>query len=567
LEKLDYVAELGAYEPQVQKGIQSLQDKGIMERIWTHDYGVWKDAPDEISNRLGWLHTPEAMLEQLPRLRKFTQGARNEGFGQALLLGMGGSSLAPQVFRNVFGVKDGFLDLNVLDSTDPAAVLAAAAGHDPHKTLYIVSTKSGGTVETFSFFKYFYNQATNVLGKDDAGKHFVAITDPGSSLVDVAKTCNFRDVFLNDPNIGGRYSALSFFGLVPAALLGVDLEKLLDGALKMVCKGKPCHFAVAGNRLGAQSGSAIGVLAQQGRDKMTLAGSERMNLIGPWVEQLIAESLGKEGKGVLPVSGERLGPPGVYGEDRFFVCLHLKGEPPNEAPIKALKAAGHPLAHVYLSDINDLGAELFRWEMATAVAGHFLKINPFDQPNVEAAKALAHKMVKAYHDEGALPALTPSFSENGITVYADVKGRDLTTTASHFFGQANAGDYVSLQAYVPPTDSVMEALQAWRMALRDRCKLATTLGVGPRFLHSTGQLHKGDRGNGLFVQITCDDETDVAIPDEVGSPASSMSFGVLKAAQALGDRQALLDAKRRVIRFHLGTDVVKGIQTLRGLFG
>lgn len=558
--KRSWVAELGAYTDPVARGVEALEKEDVIARIFGHDHSVWKNSPDEISNRLGWLHAPQAMLEHLPRLQAFADEVRQAGFKRALLLGMGGSSLAPEVFANVFGVRNGYLDVQVLDSTDPGAVLAADAAGDPRQTLYIVSTKSGSTVETLSFFNYFYNRALKSLGTAQAGQHFVAITDPDSGLLELAARYEFREVFLNDPNIGGRYSALSFFGLVPAALLGVNLEKLLDNALALV---RRCR---QGNDRCAWAGAAIGILAEHGRDKLTLIGSKRLNRIGPWVEQLVAESLGKEGKGVLPVSGEPLSEPAVYGKDRFFVCLDLEGEANDAAQlVAALKSAGHPLACVSLSDVYELGAEVFFWEMATAIAAHFLKVNPFDQPNVETTKRLARDLIHVYHKEGRLPALTPTFSQNGITVYADVPGNDLATVTKNFFGQAHAGDYVSLQAYVHPTSTVLDALQAWRTALRDRYRLATTLGVGPRFLHSTGQLHKGDRGNGLFVQVTCDDEADVGIPDQVASPASSLSFGVLKAVQALGDRQALLDAKRRVIRFHLGADVVGGVETLNGL--
>jgi len=545
----------GTYQAVIDQAVEQLRSDRIIERIWDHDHTVWKDSENEITNRLGWLHSPEVMLEHVPRLKIFTDEVRDEGFTHALLMGMGGSSLAPEVFRNVFGIKEGYLDFEVLDSTDPAAVLAAEARHDPQKTLYIVATKSGGTVETFSFFKHFFNQASKVLGIDKVGQHFVAITDPGSGLVDMANELKFREIFLNDPNIGGRYSSLSFFGMLPAALLGIDIETLLARAK-----------AAAENHIGVEDGVVIGTLASQGRDKLTLVGSTTMKLLEPWVEQLVAESLGKEGKGVLPVNNEPLSASEVYGDDRFFIHSTLRDEPSKNADsLETPSKAGHPISHFELEDRYDLGAEMFRWEMATVIAGHLLKINPFDQPNVESAKVLARNMVSAYHDEGELPKLTPTLEQNGIQAFSDIEAKNIKTLLHQFLSQSQAGDYLCIQAYVHASEAHIHVLEAWRVQMRDQYQFATTLGFGPRFLHSTGQLHKGDRGNGLFIQITCDDTQDIAIPDKAGQAESSMSFGVLKAAQALGDRQALLDAGRRVIRFHVGADVLAGINTLKSL--
>ncbi|MCK4470808.1 MAG: glucose-6-phosphate isomerase, partial [Anaerolineae bacterium] len=375
-----------------------------------------------------------------------------------------------------------------------------------------------------------------------------AITDPGSRLVDIAQRHNFRATFLNDPNIGGRYSALSYFGLVPAALVGVDLETLIHRALTMACNCDSCNCPIAGDNNGARLGAIIGALAQAGRDKVTLVTSPAIASFGDWVEQLIAESTGKEGKGILPVVGEPLGPPDVYGGDRLFVYLRLEGDDTHDAAIQALEDAGHPVVRLRLNDLYDLGGQFFLWETATAVAGHRLGINPFDQPDVEAAKVLARRMVAEYQEKGVLPGGESAPLTAGVL--------------NEFLAQAQAGDYVALQAYVQPTPETDAALAALRVRLRDHTRLATTVGYGPRFLHSTGQLHKGDAGHGLFIQFTADDPRDAAIPDEVGSQDSSISFGVLKMAQVLGDRQALLDAGRRVIRFHLGDDVVGGLKRL-----
>jgi len=541
-------AILGAYEGAVEAALAEMVRDRVLHRIWEHDHTVWKPDPTEITNRLGWLHTVEAMLDNVACLEALADDVRAVGYTDALLLGMGGSSLAPEVFRKTFGVRDGYLDLTVLDSTDPAAVWAQAERLDLSRTLFIVATKSGGTVETLSFFKFFYNRVADALGVKEAGQHFIAITDPGSKLADLAQDYDFRATFLNDPNIGGRYSALSYFGLVPAALIGLDLETLLDRALTMACNCEACNCPVDSDNNGGRLGAIMGELAKAGRDKITFVTSPQMASFGDWVEQLIAESTGKEGRGILPVVGEPLGPPAVYGDDRLFVYLRLDGDETHDATVAALEGAGHPVVRLHLRDLYDLGGQFFLWEMATAVAGHRLRINPFDQPNVEAAKALARRMVAEYTEKGALPG---------------GESAPLTAQAlNEFLAQARPGDYVTLQAYVQPTAETDAALLVLRARLRDRFKLATTVGYGPRFLHSTGQLHKGDAGRGLFIQFTADDPRDAPIPDEAGSPDSAMSFGVLKAAQALGDQQALLVAGRRVIRFHLGGDVVSGLKQL-----
>ena len=541
-------ASLGSYRSLVDTALEEMVRDQIVTRIWAHDYTVWKPEPDEIANRLGWLEIAEAMSEQVENLTAFAESVVADGYTDVLVLGMGGSSLAPDVFGKVFGghaPAAGMPKLAVLDSTDPGAVLAHAESLDPARTLFVVSTKSGGTVETLSLFKYFYNWAAEALGAE-VSRHFVAITDPGSKLADIAERYNFRTTFLNDPNIGGRYSALSYFGLVPAALVGVDVETLLGQAQRMACN---CD----GDNNGAWLGAILGELAKAAspRGKLTFVTSPQLGNFGDWVEQLIAESTGKEGKGIVPVVGEPLGSPDVYGDDRLFVYLRLDGDDTYDEGVQALEGAGQPVVRLRLRDLYDLGEQFFLWEMATAVAGYRLGINPFDQPNVEAAKVLTRQAVAAYGETGALPEDEPA--------------RLSAAALAEFLAQAQDGDYVALQAYVQPTAETDAALLALRTKIRDRLKLATTVGYGPRFLHSTGQLHKGDRGNGLFIQFTSDPLRDVAIPDEAGKPDSSgMTFGLLKMAQALGDKQALRDAGRRVIRFHLGTDgdVVGGLKLL-----
>jgi len=561
-------ASLGSYAEAVDAVLDEMEKHRILSRICAHDHTVWKPEPAGITNRLGWLHSAEAMLANVHRLEALAQAVHADGYTHALLLGMGGSSLAPEVFSKTFGAGAGaipsrpYVNLAVLDSTDPGAVLYHAERLDPARTLFIVSTKSGDTVETLSFFKFFYNWTADALGMDRAGQHFIAITDPGSRLADLAQRYHFRATFLNDPTIGGRYSALSYFGLVPAALVGVDVSCLLDRALTTACGCEP-RVATRDNP-GAWLGAIMGELARVGRDKLTLMTPPAIASFGDWVEQLVAESTGKEGKGILPVVGEPVGPPDVYGDDRLFVHLEIGdweaenvGTPaPNTSvwpadrqhPISTLQDAGHPVVRLRLRDLYDLGGQFFLWEMATAVAGHRLGINPFDQPNVEAAKVLARQMVAEYTEKGVLPS---------------GEAAPLTAEAlSDFLSLARPGAYIAIQAYLTPTAETDAALQALRTRLRDRTRLATTVGYGPRFLHSTGQLHKGDAGNGLFIQFTADDLRDVPIPDEAGSPDSSVTFGVLKMAQALGDQQALLNAGRRVIRFHLKADVVAELELL-----
>ena len=532
--------------PGVERAVAAMDREQVVARIWAHDHTVWQPQPTEIVNRLGWLHIISDMTLEAPALQQWAFAVRAAGYTQALLMGMGGSSLAPQLFSAVFGAAGAGLPLAVLDSTDPGAVLAHAAQLDLARTLFIVSTKSGTTVETLSLFKFFYNRAVEAVGAEQAGERFVAIVDPGSFLAGLAERCGFHTTFLGHPDIGGRYSALSCFGLAPAALVGVDLRRLLDRAQETAAACGP-EVAAADNPA-VWLGAALGEMARAGRDKVTFALSPAIAPFGDWLEQLIAESTGKKSRGILPVIGEPLGSPAAYGDDRFFVHIRLGDDQTLDAPLAALEAAGHPLLRLHLRDPYDLGGQIFLWEMATAIAGHLLGINPFDQPDVEAAKEQARRMVEAYIAQGALPEAEAA-PLNGATLAA-------------FLAQAQPGSYVALQAYLPPTPETGAALTVLRLRLRDRYRLATTVGYGPRFLHSTGQLHKGDAGNGLFIQFTAASPRDVPIPDEPGAPDSSITFGVLESAQALGDRQALLEAGRRVIRFHLGQDALGGLKRL-----
>ncbi|MFL7840353.1 MAG: bifunctional transaldolase/phosoglucose isomerase [Candidatus Promineifilaceae bacterium] len=536
----------GKYEAAVEAGLGQLAEENLVERIWAGDYTVWKPDPKEITNRLGWLAIADEMLGNVERLNEFVDDVRGAGYRDVVLLGMGGSSLAPEVFSKVFGTADGYLNLTVVDSTDPGMILEAADGLDLSKSLFIVATKSGGTAETLSMFKYFYNQVAAELGLENAGEHFVAITDPGSSLIDLAQKYDFREIFLNNPNIGGRYSALSYFGLLPAALIGVDLARLLDQARIAMANGQ--ESGADATNVAAVLGVVMGKLALKGVDKLTLITSPSLASFGDWVEQLIAESTGKEGKGILPVVGEAPAAAEEYSADRLFVYLKLDGENTYDKAITALEKAERPLVRLLLANRYELGRQFFLWELATAVAGACLGIQPFDQPNVESAKVAARKMIAAYLESGSLPE-----SDTHSPTAESLKT---------FLQEAQPGDYVSIQAYIKPSAAADAALDALRLAIRQLTGLPVTVGYGPRFLHSTGQLHKGDGGNGFFIQLTGSMPQDISIPDEAGKTESGTTFGVLITAQALGDAAALREAGRRVIHYDLGDDIAGGIATL-----
>ncbi|UCH65683.1 MAG: hypothetical protein JSW63_00685 [Ignavibacterium sp.] len=527
-----------------------LEKEEIVERIWQKDYTVWGNKPGEISNRLGWLDSVETTSKAISEIEDFVASVKEEGFTNVLLMGMGGSSLAPEVFRLTFGVKDGFLDLAVLDSTHPDAVKEFDEKLHIEKTLFIVSTKSGGTIETISFMKYFYTKAVNDLGKEKAGNNFIAITDPGSGLEGMAKDLKFRKIFLNDPDIGGRFSALSLFGMVPAALVGIDLNKFIDraGSIVTECKKDKGNSAAA-------LGVILGTLAKEGIDKLTLISSPQIKYFGAWVEQLIAESTGKNGKGILPVDLEEIQSPENYSNDRLFVHIKLKDDSTYIEDVDNLKVSGFPVIEIELNDIYNLAKEFFRWEFATAVIGSVIGIQPFDQPDVESAKVQARKMMKEFTEKGKLPELASAFKEKGISVSGKIKANNLKDALDTFLSIIEEDkSYVAIQAYLKPDDETTDQLQILRTTVQTKYKVATSVGYGPRFLHSTGQLHKGDIGNGLFIQIIDNPINDLPIPTEPGSNENEISFSVLIKAQALGDREALLSNGRNVITFNLGSD-------------
>jgi len=553
-------ASLGKYQTAVEKSLNHISRERIIARIWQKDHTVWRNDPAEIANRLDWLDCVEVTKKSFSEINSFVDEIRKEGFTNTLLMGMGGSSLAPEVLCLTFGVKKGYLDLHVLDSTQPEAIIEYEKKLDPSKTLYIVSTKSGGTVETMSFMKYFFTSLSKKLGREEASKHFIAITDPGSGLEEIAKKLNFRKIFLNDPNIGGRFSALSLFGIVPAALIGIEVEKLFVETSKLV---NECKHKEALDNSGAKLGGIIGSLAKKGVDKLSLIISLQLKYLGGWLEQLIAESTGKDGKGILPVDLEPSIPVNEYGKDRVFVYLKLSGDNFYDKKVSEIKSAGLPLIELEMSNIYQLGAEFFRWEFATAVVGFVLDVQPFDQPNVESAKVAAHAMMKEYQLKGKLPELKPALESEGIKIFGDIKADNLTEAITSFLSKCEKDrSYIAIQAFLKPDEKTWQQLHLLRLKILQKYKVATTLGYGPRFLHSTGQLHKGDSGNGFFIQFISDIQNEVPIPDDAGKNDSSISFGTLIKAQALGDRQALIDSKRKVLTIDLGKKVVESLSKL-----
>jgi transaldolase / glucose-6-phosphate isomerase len=539
--------------------------EGGTRRLWAGDASLWT-GKDEAS-WIGWIGIVAAQAGNVKPLAALRDEVRKEGLAHAVLLGMGGSSLAPEVLRQTFGVGAGFPELLVLDSTDPAQVQAVADRIDPANTLFIVSSKSGSTLEPNIFKAFFFDRVRQAVGTEAAGRRFVAVTDPGSKLEAEAARDHFRHVYAGVKSIGGRYSALSNFGLVPAAIMGLDVERLLDEAERMLAACAP--GVPAAENPGLVLGTVLGVLATKGIDKLTIVTSPGIHDLGAWLEQLIAESTGKQGKGIIPVDRERIGAPGVYGDDRLFAYLRLAEAPDaaQDAAVDALERAGRPVVRIQVATKYDLAEEFVRWEVATAIAGAILGINPFDQPDVEASKIATRALTDAYEKTGTLPSESPLYEGEGVKLFADAANtpalRGPSGAAPSLAGHLKAhlarlgpGDYVALLAYVQMTADHESALQATRHRVRDAKRVATCLGFGPRFLHSTGQAYKGGPASGVFLQVTCDDAEDVAVPGQ------RYTFGVVKAAQARGDFQVLSDRKRRALRVHLGPDVAAGLRTL-----
>ena len=557
---------LGPYAPAFEARLRKLDAERFVERLWAHDDSLWGADPERrrvAANRLGWLDVPGFMRDEVDALHTLAISIWREGFTHAVLLGMGGSSLAPEVLRLTFGVKPGAIELEVLDNTSPAAVRAVAEGLDPRTTLFLVSSKSGSTLEVTSFERYFYEWVRAARGAQ-AGRAFVAITDPSTSLEKLAVERGYRRVCSNPPDIGGRYSALSYFGLVPASLIGVDTGDLLDTAL---AEARASGARVpASENPGVRLGAALGELALAGRDKLTLVLGEEIAALGSWIEQLIAESTGKLGRGIVPVAGEPLGAPSVYGDDRVFVVAAVKPLPAEtESALAALASAGHPILRWNVSSLSSLGAEFLRWEIATATAGAVLDVDPFDEPNVTEAKQETQTVLSSYLERGEFAPPQPVASQGGRFVEAPPAtaaalraraGSDPAAWVPALLALAKPGDYLALLAYLHRTPERHRRIETLRLALRNASRLATTTGFGPRFLHSTGQLHKGGPNTGLFVQITGDEGDELPIPGE------KYGFGALRRAQAAGDYEVLVRRERRVLRIHLGGDIESGLDAL-----
>ncbi len=549
---IDY--SLGEYQNAVNGALEKMRRDNVIERIRAKDYTLWKPKPDEIVNRLGWLEAPSETLHKLSDICAVIEPVKNK-FSDIALLGIGGSSLAADVFGNIFERKAGYPRLHVVDTTDPVFISDISQKINLQKSLFIVSSKSGSTLEITSLFKYFYNLCLDKSGSE-AGRQFIFITDEGSPLTKTAEGISARHIFLNNPDIGGRYSALSLTGIVPAALIGIDVETLLQN----VSSNPETLMSV-----GASLGATLGMLATKGRDKLTFVLPPRWKSYGGWLEQLIAESTGKEGKGILPVPDETLSDASGYGKDRVFVLFQNKNEAKPSA-FESLAGAGHPVITVKIHDDYDLSAQMFIWEMATAVAARVMGVNPFDQPDVEATKkhtrAVIANLEKCSDVADEKPAMTFGQGE----IFGSIHGAAPADAFRNFLKQAKAGDYICLQVFLSPSQETDEAVMGLRDVLALKYALPVTYGYGPRYLHSTGQLHKGDSGNGVFIQLTQDHAPDVNIPDNIGEEKSSLTFGALNAAQAKGDRQALTEAGRRILRFHFRTNPAAGLKAVAEMF-
>ncbi|MBC8029811.1 MAG: bifunctional transaldolase/phosoglucose isomerase [Pyrinomonadaceae bacterium] len=560
---------LGNYDDAVNKTLLEAEQADVVRRIWKKDASLWKtEAVHQkiITNSMGWLTVPAEMLEVADELRKFAEAVRDAAqFEHVMVCGMGGSSLCPEVLRQTFSRQDGFPELLVLDSTDPDAISNLAAEIDLERCLFVIASKSGTTTEPLAFHRYWYHEVAQRSATP--GQSFIAITDPGSQMADTARAEGFRQIFLNQSDIGGRYSALSYFGMTPAALMGLDVKRLLKSAASMAnaCgETMPMH-----ENPGARLGVIMAECARAGRDKLAIVADDKLSAVGLWVEQLIAESTGKEGNGIVPIVGEPLGPVSEYGDDRLFVSLAVGTlDDRTKSQLKALEDAGHPVVYRTLRDLYELCAEFFLWEFATAFAAWRMGINPFDQPNVQESKDATKALLDVFNREGKLPEQSAIASDGTLTVYADDQiGAGVSASASgsvpaivrQHLARTKPGDYVAVLAYLEETPEIDAAIQAIRHSLREATRCATTTGYGPRFLHSTGQLHKGGPDSGVFIQLTAPDRTDLRVPGE------SYSFSVLKEAQAQGDFESLLSHGRRAIRVDLGDDVLSGLRKLKEL--
>lgn len=545
--------------------LKEWQESGKVKKLWKRDASLWTSEDEALW--LDWLTITDDMRKELDSIKSFAAEIKAAGFTHAVLLGMGGSSLCPEVMSLTFGHIAGYPDLKILDSTDPGQIATLEKSIDLAKTLFIVSSKSGSTLEPNIYKQYFFKKVADLVGKDKAGRQFVAITDPGSKMQKVAEQDKFRKIFFGVPGIGGRYSALSNFGLVPSAVMGVDLQKFMDRTEEMVRACSP-ETPIEENP-GVTLGVMLGLMANAGRDKLTLIASPGIHDIGAWLEQLLAESTGKVGKGIVPVDREPIGAPNVYGKDRFFAYLRLDNAPCSEQDrlVEALEKVGQPVVRINVPDIYCIGQEFFRWEIATAVAGSIIGINAFNQPDVEASKIATKQITEAYEKTGSLPEEKPFYEGEGVKLFSDDKNvnelnaalganpKSLAGYLKAHTSRVKAGDYFAILGYIEMNEKHEQKLQAVRVAVRDFKKVATCLGFGPRFQHSTGQAYKGGPNTGVFLQVTCDHKNDLDVPDQ------KYTFGVVEAAQARGDGQVLAERGRRMLRVHL-SDVEQGLETL-----
>jgi transaldolase/glucose-6-phosphate isomerase len=564
-----HTLSVGKYEAEFRAALERLEGNQSVARLWKKDPTLWKSEPDQqaiIANSLGWLSVAETMQSHVADLEAFAQNVKNAGFEFCVVLGMGGSSLCPEVLAHTFGSQEGFPQFYVLDSTVPTAIRHLEQKINLGNTLFIVASKSSLTTEPQLFHRYFRDRVKRIKG-DTCGENFVAITDPGSQLAREAAHGHFRRIFLDMPDIGGRYSALSYFGLVPFALMGGDIKALLDHA---VSAAGNCRDSVPLNEnSGAQFGAALASLAGAGRNKLTLVLPPPLSSLGLWIEHLLAESTGKEGKGIIPIAGEPLGSPDVYGGDRVFVYIHLESasNADMESKLSSLEAVGHPVLRHTLRDPLDLGEDFFLWEFATAMAASLLGVNPFDQPDVQETKANTVRLLAEYAQNDALTQQKLVVADTTLRIFADAEncevlrrgGSSLQAMLMTHLARLNPGDYFAIAQFGEDLRNYESLLQEIRLTVRDEKKVATTTGYGPRFLHSTGQLHKGGPDTCLFLQLTCEDINDIEIPGE------KFSFSVLKQAQALGDFEAWANHHRRAIRVDLGRDVEKGLRRLLAL--
>lgn len=546
-------------ETAVNSAIDEWKNSGKVSRIWAKDASVWSN--DDEAKWLGWLDVVSDEIGSLSKYKDLQKDLASGEFDDVLLMGMGGSSLCPEVLALTFGKAN----FHILDSTVPAQIKAVEDKLDLAKTLFIVASKSGSTLEPNCFKQYFFDRVSQAVGRENAGKQFIAITDPGSKMEQVARDDGFRHIFYGNPEIGGRFSALSAFGMTAATSMGIDVEKFLTSASGMV---EACRASDPSTNPGALLGLILGTCHAAGHDKLTIFTSPEIHDLGAWMEQLVAESTGKIGVSIIPIDREPIQHLSVYGEDRVFAFLTVAGGKNFDNDFRKLTASGNPAISIELGSIDELGQEFFRWEFATAVAGAVMQINPFNQPDVESAKVEARKLTDEYEKTGELPAETPFFEGDGGSLFTGDEyaqklkshgGETLKGIIDAHFDQVVEGDYFAVLGYIEMNAETEKLLQSIREQILERTHAATCLGFGPRFLHSTGQAYKGGANNGVFLQITSDDAFDIEVPGQ------KFTFGVVKSAQSRGDFQVLLDRERRALRIHLGADVVAGLKKLKQL--